>query len=170
MNSNTPEISRFRRFMTFAVGGTTVAACTGQVNAVGAKTCTINNLAVGVNSITATYSGDSNFVAGSPGSASYTINKTSRPFGLSSSGPLGVNSSVTFTATLIGPFTPTTPTGTIAFSDYGTAIGSCTAQPIQASGANYVATCTVSDLTAGAHSIVADYAGDGNFVRKITND
>src|SRR5205814_1448139 len=61
--------------MTFAVGGITVAACTQTVTSAGVATCPISDLPLGANSITATYSGDPNFVVAAPGSANYTIQK-----------------------------------------------------------------------------------------------
>ncbi len=150
--------------MTFKLGGTTIAACTQTVQPNGRAACPINTMAVGANTITATYSGDTNFVVAAPGSAGYTIDKASPTLTVTSTpASPAVNGAVTFTATLTGLFTPTAPTGTIAFADNLTPFGTCTTQPISASGANYVATCVLSNLAAGSHSISADYIGNGNF-------
>jgi len=149
--------------MTFAVGGTTVAACTGTVTAAGVKTCTINNLALGVNSVTATYSGDTNFVVAAPGSASYTI-VSQAPTVVLVAAPAGasvVNQPVTFTATLTpqagASFSPIAPTGTVAFSTRGAMIAGCGAQPLTAAGANYTAQCSTTGLALGGVSIFATF-------------
>ncbi len=71
-----------------------------------------------------------------------------------SANPSAVGSSVTFTATITG----STPTGTVGFTDNGSAIAGCTAQAVSAGKA----TCATAALTAGSHSIVATYSGDAN--------
>src|SRR5882762_1439870 len=50
-----------------------------------------------------------------------------------------------------------TPTGQIVFHDGNTGLGTA---PLNAVG---VAALTINTLTAGAHSLTASYAGDGNF-------
>ncbi len=70
----------------------------------------------------------------------------------SSLNPSTFGTSVTFTATVTG----TAPTGSVAFTDNGSAITGCSAATVSASKA----TCTTSTLTVGSHSIVATYSGD----------
>jgi len=149
----------------FQSGVTPITGCTAlPVNASQVATCTTAVLPVGGDSITAVYSGDANFNNATSAALPYTITKAS-PTLTTASSPASptVNSAVTFTATLTGLFTPTPPTGTIAFADNLAPIGTCTAQGISASGPNYVATCILSNLAAGSHSISTDYIGDGNF-------
>ena len=69
--------------------------------------------------------------------------------------PVFLTSAVSFTASF--PVLPVMPTGTIAFMDGGTQIGTATI----ASGA---ATFTTSALTAGPHSITAVYSGDNSYM------
>ena len=64
---------------------------------------------------------------------------------------------MTFTATVTS--TAGTPTGTVQFKDGGTNLGS--PQALNGSG---VATFSTSSLTAGIHTITADYSGDPNFI------
>ena len=74
----------------------------------------------------------------------------------SSFNPSTVGTSVTFTATVTG----TNPTGSVAFTDGGNAIGGCSAVALTGSGNARTAPCTTSALSQGTHSIVAAYAGD----------
>jgi hypothetical protein len=62
---------------------------------------------------------------------------------------------VTFTATV-----PAGATGSVSFSDNGSAIAACTGVPL-ASGS---AACSLSTLTRGTHTIVASYGGDTNYL------
>ena len=74
----------------------------------------------------------------------------------SSSNPSTSGASVTFTATVTSS-TAGTITGTVTFLDGATSIGT------GAVGAGGVATLMTSALTAGSHSITAQYGGDTNF-------
>jgi hypothetical protein len=73
----------------------------------------------------------------------------------SSPNPSNVGQTVTFTANVTA--TSGTPTGSIAFNDGGTTIGTAS---VDASGS---ASFTTSTLSAGNHSITAVYGGDTNF-------
>lgn len=75
----------------------------------------------------------------------------------SSLNPSTLGASVTFTASVTG----IGPTGTVDFKDGGVSIAGCGAQPLAGGGNTRTATCTTSALTGGAHSIGADYSGDG---------
>ena len=78
----------------------------------------------------------------------------------SSTNPSTINQSVTFTATVSAPPGNTSLSGTVSFTDNGTAIASCTALAPSTQGK---ATCTTSTLALGTHPIVASYTGDANF-------
>ncbi len=67
--------------------------------------------------------------------------------------PSTFGTSVTFTATITGGVSPT---GTIGFADAGTTLAGCGAVAVAAAKA----TCTISTLAVGTHSIVATYSGD----------
>ena len=148
----------------FSVGGTPIAGCTTvAVNASQRATCTTASLPAGVNSITATYSGDSNFNTATSAALPYAITKVSPTIGLTAApaSPSTLNTSVTFTATLAGvSFTPVTPGGTVQFSAGVTPITGCTAVSVDAS---QVATCTTASLPLAVNSITATYTGDINF-------
>ena len=79
----------------------------------------------------------------------------------SSLNPSNLGQSVTFTATVTSSSGPSfgTPSGTVQFKDGGTNLGP--AATLNGSG---VAQFTTSALTAGSHTITADYSGDGTFL------
>ena len=115
-------------------------------------------LAVGANSITAVYNGNSNFGSSTSPPVVQTVNKNSTTTSVSSSlNPSRHNQAVTFTATVsvIAPGT-VVPTGTITFKDGTRSLGTKT---LNASGQ---ATFSISNLNKGSHSISAVYAGSSN--------
>jgi hypothetical protein len=74
----------------------------------------------------------------------------------SSLNPVGFGQNVTFTGNVTSHVMA--PTGVVQFKSNGNNIG--TAQPLNGSG---VATLTTSTLTAGTHTISADYSGDADY-------
>jgi hypothetical protein len=83
----------------------------------------------------------------------------------SSLNPSTVGASVTFTATVSG----SNPTGNVAFTDGGNALGGCSAVALTGSGNVRTAACTSSALSQGTHSIVAAYAGDAGNAASSSN-
>ena len=143
--------------VTFLDGGSPVG--TGPLSG-GVATFTTSALSLGSHPITTSYGGDSNF-NGSIGTLTGTnqvVNKAnSSTTVISSQNPSALGQSVTFTATVsaVAPGTGT-PTGSVTFKDGGNSIGTGTL-----SGG--VAALAISSLTAGSHTITANYGGDGNF-------
>jgi hypothetical protein len=91
-------------------------------------------------------------------SRSVALTTTSQP------NPSCVGQPVIFTAVAVAsPPGSGTPTGTIAFSDGATVMGTA---PLDVSGH---ATLSSSNLTAGAHVIAAQYSGDANFPGSASN-
>jgi len=142
--------------VTFKDNGTSIG--TGTLNASGVATLVLPTLTLGANSITAVYGGDSNFATSTSSAQSVPV-----AFGTVNTALVvspttsGFGSSVTFTATLTDSV-GITPTGTVTFKDGSTTIGSAVA--VSGTG---VAAMTISTLSAGTHSITANYSGDGNF-------
>jgi hypothetical protein len=129
------------------------ALATVLLGATGSGSLQTTALAVGSHSITANYSGDRNYEAvGS--SLIQTVQSANTQVQLTASAnPATYGTPVALTATVTS--NGGLATGTVNFTDGGTAIGSAV---LNASG---VATLTTASLAPGSHSIVANYAGDG---------
>ena len=146
--------------VTFKDGSTTLgtealATHSGQDTA----TFTTSSLVTGTRSITAVYSGATDF----NGSTSSAFHQTVQPLPattttvISSTGGSSVfGQSVTFTATVTGT---TTPTGTVTFKDGSTTLGTGTLATVSGSEK---ASLPTSALSAASHSITAVYGGDAN--------
>jgi hypothetical protein len=111
-------------------------------------------LSTGTHSITATYSGDSNFTASASNAVLQLVNKVSTSTALTSSpNPATYGTSVTFTATV----SPAVPNGDkVTFYDAGRAIGTGTVS-------RSAAVLSTKTLSTGTHSITATYSGDSDF-------
>ena len=142
--------------VTFLDGATNIGTAT--LDSAGAALFTTSSLAVGNHSITASYSGDSNFIANTSSAfmqivnldvPTVTVNVSPNPNVIGQ--PVAATATVTATAPGSG-----TPSGTITFLDGLTNLGT-------ANLVNGQASFTISQLTSGLHSIMATYAGDGSF-------
>lgn len=125
----------------------------------GVATLSSSTLAVGTHSITAQYSGDSNFHSSTSSVLSEVVTLAADSTALISSvNPAGIGQSVTFTATITSTSggAAAAPTGTVTFSDGSTSLGTT---PVT----SRVATFSTSSLALGNHSITARYSGDANF-------
>jgi hypothetical protein len=120
----------------------------------GAASFSTSSLSVGSHTITANYSGDSNYSGGASGVLTQTVNQASTATTVSSSAnPSAVGQNVTFTATV----SPSAATGTVQFYDSGATLGI----PVTLSGGK--ASLSTSTLSKGTHSITATYSGDTNY-------
>ena len=134
--------------VTFMEGTATLG--TGTISA-GKATFSISTLAVGSNSITASYGGDTNNNSSTSSVLTQTVNKTNTTVTLASSAnPSTFGTPVTFTATVTSP--TTTPTGTVKFMDGSTELGTGTLKKGKA-------TYSTSTLSEGSHNITAVYEG-----------
>jgi len=150
----------------FKDGGTAIVGCAevpvnGTTNT---AMCNTSALTVGPHTVTASYSGDTNFIASSTASAvTKTIGKAATTTTVTASpSPATVGTPVTFTAvsavTLPGAGTPA---GTVTFFDGTMRLG--TGQ-LTVVGGSLQATFNSSTLTVGRHSITASYGGNGDFI------
>lgn len=153
--------------VTFTSNGTTLcAAATVALNGqLYEATCSTSSLPAGSPSVVATYSGDANY-NGSNNNTTQTVSQAATKVVVSSAGATTVNQPVTLTAAV----TPDSPvalssSGTVAFSDGGTAIASCATQPINTSTGQ--ATCSATFQTTGSHTISAVYNGDSNYAATL---
>jgi hypothetical protein len=143
--------------------GTSKVTTSGGVSSASFST---TSLAVGTHSIQAVYRGDTNRqgVAQTYNPAANTTSEVVNPLSSSTSvsgspNPSNLNDAVTFTA-IVSSTSPGTPTGTVTFLDGSTTLGTGTLSLV---GGVDQATFTTSSLTAGAHTIVANYGGDTTF-------
>ena len=124
-----------------------------QLNA-GAASFSTSALSAGSHTITATFSGDSNY-AGNSGSVTQVVNKATPTVTLAvQPNPIVSGQPAVLTATVNS--SAGVPTGTVTITDNGTSLGNA---PVNASG---VATLTIT-ITGGSHALLAVYNGDANF-------
>jgi hypothetical protein len=120
----------------------------------GAASFSTSALSAGSHTITATFSGDSNY-SGNSGSFTQLVNKATPTVTLAvQPNPIVLGQPAVLTATVNS--SAGVPTGTVTVTDNSTSLGNA---PVNASG---VATLTVT-LTGGSHALVAVYNGDANF-------
>ena len=147
--------------VTFQDGATTLGSA--SLNASGQATFTVSSLAVGSHTITASYSGDTNYASGTGNDSTspQVVNKASSSTTVSSTVNASVfGQAVTFTASVaaVAPGAGT-PTGTVTFTE-----GASTLAANVALSGSAQATFTFSSLSVASHTITASYSGDGNFL------
>src|SRR5205085_9398075 len=160
----------------FKDGGTTISGCSSVALSSGQAQCTTTPATTGSHSITAFYNGDdtSNRFSASDNTASpfaQQVNQSGATVTVASSmNPSLASQSVTFTAT-IGSNTAVAgpPTGTIQFRDGVSGTGTAIGAPVTLTtggacpAGKACASTSISTLSAGTHTITADYNGDTNF-------
>ncbi len=146
----------------FKDGATTLST---QTLSAGSATFSTSSLSVGTHTMTAAYSGDSNFAASTSSALSQVVNKADTSGALTASpNPSVFGQSVTFTVTVTASSPGAgLPAGNVDFKD-GATILNTTA--LNASGQ---ATFSTSALAVGTHTMTVDYAGDGNFNASTSN-
>jgi len=127
---------------------------TGTPVATGSLINGVFSVAVPQGTYTATYGGDNNFnaISGSGGAVAPPPHPSTTTIITASVNPPAANQPVVLTASVIGTGGSGSPTGTVTFTDNGTAIGT-------AALSGGVASITVT-LPAGSNTIVATYGGD----------
>ena len=132
----------------------------GSISLSGASAqLTLSNFSLGSHSVTAKYSGDSNFTASTSAPVAQSVNQAATSTAVSSNAnPSAYGQVVTFTAT-VAPGYNGTPTGNVTFFDGSTSLGN-------ANLAGGIATFNTqaTALNTGSHSITAKYNGDSNFL------
>lgn len=135
-----------------------------------AATLTVTNLPVGTDSITAQYSGDGNYEAGTSSAVQVTVAASQLPVATLTATPNGTSmlptQDLTVTANVAGVSGKPTPTGTIGFYAYGP-------------GGSYSASCTLvsgscsmdfgsSYWSPGVVTVDVSYSGDSNYAGSST--
>jgi autotransporter-associated beta strand protein len=155
--------------VTFTSGTTTLGSA--GLDTGGNAVFTTTTLPVGASTITAQYSGDSNYTASTSAAVTVTVTASTTPgqagttvtLSASSTNP-GAYTSVQFTAS-VAPTTTggATPTGTVVFTANGAVIGTATLD------ADDNATFSTADLAVGNEAITAVYSGDSNYMANASN-
>jgi hypothetical protein len=129
---------------------------TSTLNASGVATFTTSTLAVGTHTITAAYSGDSNFSPTNSPVLSQVVQQSNSGTTLASSlNPSTESQSILFTASVTSS-AAVAPTGSVRFMDGSTQLG------VANLSSGGTATFSIASLAAGTHSITAVYSGDNN--------
>jgi hypothetical protein len=119
----------------------------------------ISTLSAGTHQLTATYNGDSNFLASTSAPITETVTQASTTLTLSSSlNGVPFGQSLTLSASFTS-HNANAPTGTVIFFDTSTSTSLGTATL-----ANGTASLTLSSLSPGSHAIIGTYSGDANFL------
>lgn len=148
--------------VTFYNGTTSIGTATLSS---GTATLSTTALSIGVNSITASYAGNSTFNAStsSPVAVSVTASTIATSTTLTAStSSITQNSTVTLTATVKPASGATAPTGTITFNNGSTALGSAS---LSAGSASF----STSSLPVGTDSITAIYSGSNSYNSSTSN-
>ncbi len=143
-------------------GATGTFSPSGSVTCNSANTppCTVSSFTLTVTTLNTTAAGTTNFTVSVDKNATgtLTIGKLTSTTTLTSNiNPSLAGQSLTFTATVSGAG-PTPPSGSVTFRDGGANIN---CNNVALSGAQ--ATCTISTLSIGSHSITATYSNDTNY-------
>jgi hypothetical protein len=147
--------------VTFDDNGTAITGCIALPfsSTNGQAKCHVTYASTGSHSITASYSGDTNYSPSMSPVLSVTVDAAPTSVALSSSAnPIGAGKVVAYTAKV----SPIPDGGTLAFSDGGVTISACAAVPVNTISGK--ATCKVTYAATGTHSIVATYSGDPNYL------
>jgi hypothetical protein len=121
-----------------------------------------SSLSAGTHSITASYSGDTNYLPSSSATITKTVNQASTTLKLTSGvNPSGLDQPVTFTATITTQYGGQA-SGTVTFKNGVTTLGSTAVN-------SNAASLTTSNLAMGTHTITAIYSCDGNFTGSTSN-
>jgi hypothetical protein len=143
---------------TFRDGATQVGSV--SLNSSGSAAFDTSNLAVGSHSITAAYSGNTNFAASTSGAVSVTISAPAKiattTTVLGSATQLTAGQNVTFASSVAPQSGTGAPTGSIAFLDGQTQSG---VVALNGGSASFSST----SLAVGTHTITAAYSGDSNY-------
>ncbi|HVQ38409.1 MAG TPA: Ig-like domain-containing protein, partial [Pyrinomonadaceae bacterium] len=172
VTANTPSSPALTGTVSFSSSLTGAITCdSGQALTAGVATCVTNDLIAGSHNITATYSGDTNFLGAGPTAMTgnpQVVNKTDTITTLGSApNPATPTQLVTYTATVTfsDPNVTGPPTGTVTFTDGLSGVITCNTPANQTLNGSAIATCETSYPTTAnsPHSVTATYNGNATF-------
>ena len=143
--------------VSFLDGTTAIAGCASIAMSGGSAQCTLSSLAAGTHSITAQYSGNSSYSAGTSSPISQVVKANASVAVTSSLNPSTAGQSVTFTASVTGP--AGVATGTATFLEGAASISGCAGVALSGGAA----TCATGSLATGSHSISVQYSGNAAY-------
>jgi len=135
-------------------------------------TCTINASTAGTYSVSATYSGDSNFTALAPIAATdVIIPKVTPTLALTGLGDGITGGTATFTLTETVPAGAATPSDNVNWSITGSGGANACANVSAPSTSGRVTTyiCHVTEITYGTFVVTATFTGDSNYYASVSN-
>ena len=138
--------------------GATVIA-TQNVNGQGHAISNVTTLSVGSHTLTAVYAGNAASAGSSSAPFSFVVSKATSTTTMTVPSAVAYGVAAPFTATVTGPGA-IAPTGTVTFTESGNTI--CSASLALVAGTP-TATCNGTGLSAGDHTILASYGGDGSY-------
>jgi uncharacterized repeat protein (TIGR03803 family) len=145
----------------FTSNGTPISGCTAVTLSSQTAVCMTSTLAVGTDTIVATYSGDSNYV-GSSGTLSQIVKVATTTALTTAPNPSNVGQAVTMTAAVTAQ-NGSLPTGTVVLESDGVQIGSAS---LNNSG---IAVLNYSGLSAGTDALTATYQGSATLAGSTSN-
>ncbi|AXC09436.1 Multicopper oxidase [Acidisarcina polymorpha] len=141
--------------VTFLNGSTTLA--TVPLNAAGVATFSTTALPPGSASITATYAGNSAFASSTSAPVTVPVQAATTTTLAASPTSLSFGGNVTLTSTVTAPAGAGTVSGSVAFLNGSTTLGTA---PLNSAG---VATLSITSLPPGSAALTAAYAGNSAF-------
>jgi autotransporter-associated beta strand protein len=169
VSANSPGGGNPTGTVTFTEGTTVLGTVTlNTLNQVTSASLQVpaSALTIGPNAVTATYSGDVDFLGSSTSITQVLEDKTSTTVATSLT-PSVYGQSIKLTATITPAVsTPLNPTGTVTFMAGGTTLGSATVGTVTLGGVTTTtAVLPLSNIPTGANqTITAVYSGDSTFV------
>jgi len=149
--------------VTFSTSSSTLGSAPlvgGVATLTGVPTTTADGLGLGSDTITATYSGDTNYLV-SNGTTSLLVSTPFASIVTVTGGPVVNGGTVTLTAT-VSSLSPGIPSGTVTFATDTVVLGTV---PIVAGVATLsVAATAANGFSLGTNNITASYSGDANFL------
>jgi hypothetical protein len=123
-------------------------------------------LGAGTYSVQATYSGDSNYNAGSSSCVPFTVNKAQPTLSAQVEWDSGTTGSQAYDTATVSGIDGFTPTGTVTYYIYDNATcgGDVEGQAVTLSDGNVPNSPTTPPLGAGGYSYQASYSGDSNYL------
>jgi hypothetical protein len=153
----------------FYVGSTSVGRTTPSSNTATLilNATAANSFALGANSITATYSGDTNYTGSNSLASTLTLTATTTTAVTVGSSSIALGSTQSFTATVTSA--GGTPTGTVTFS-----VGGISQSPVTLSGGtatlSSIAPTTANGFTVGTDTVTATYTpATGSYFNSSSN-